>query len=253
MARKSANATKATPQAKAIERLSEGELAFARTFFELRKDRPPLPRVKVDETATGHSVGWEHNVPAMADIQFANLLHSDDLTFSRGIFLQLARCSNRMGDLDPGDVSFALAIMRAIAPRDPIEALLATQMAAVHIATITAANRLGKADMLPQSESASNALNKLARTFAAQLEALKRFRSTGEQSIKVQHVTVNEGGQAIVGNVKTGGRDDEKIGDQSHALEAAPIPSALDARSPAMLGEIEAVRSAVPIARDEGP
>ena len=42
-------------------------------------------------------------------------------------------------------------------------------------------------------------------TFAAQVEALKRYRSKGEQKVVVEHVTVNEGGQAIVGNVETGG------------------------------------------------
>jgi hypothetical protein len=34
-----------------------------------------------------------------------------------------------------------------------------------------------------------------------QIEALKRYRSTGEQKVTVEHVTVNEGGKAIVGNV----------------------------------------------------
>ena len=53
-------------------------------------------------------------------------------------------------------------------------------------------------------------LNKLGRTFAAQVEALKKYRSSGEQNIKVQHVTVNEGGQAIVGNVQAGGGGYEK-------------------------------------------
>jgi hypothetical protein len=41
--------------------------------------------------------------------------------------------------------------------------------------------------------------------FAAQIEALKRYRSRAEQTVRVEHVTVNEGGQAIVGNVSTGG------------------------------------------------
>ena len=41
--------------------------------------------------------------------------------------------------------------------------------------------------------------------FRGQVEALKKYRSAGEQTIKVQHVTVNEGGQAIVGNVSQGG------------------------------------------------
>ena len=40
-----------------------------------------------------------------------------------------------------------------------------------------------------------------ARTYATQMEALKRYRTGGEQKVTVHHVSVNEGGQAIVGNV----------------------------------------------------
>ena len=97
-----------------------------------------------------------------------------------------------------------IAVVRAIGPRDPAESLLACQMAAVHNATIMAARRLNQAEMLNQQDSASNMFNKLTRSYVAQLDALKRYRSTGEQSIRVQHVTVNEGGQAIVGNVSRG-------------------------------------------------
>jgi hypothetical protein len=52
---------------------------------------------------------------------------------------------------------------------------------------------------------------KLGRTFAAQVEALKRYRSRGDQTVRVEHVTVNEGGQAIVGNVahRGGGNGDD--------------------------------------------
>jgi glucose dehydrogenase len=44
-----------------------------------------------------------------------------------------------------------------------------------------------------------------ARTFAAQVEALKRYRTGGEQKVTVQHVTVSDNAQAIVGNVSAGG------------------------------------------------
>ena len=40
-----------------------------------------------------------------------------------------------------------------------------------------------------------------ALTYATQMEALKRYRTGGEQKVTVQHVSVSEGGQAIVGNV----------------------------------------------------
>lgn len=46
-----------------------------------------------------------------------------------------------------------------------------------------------------------NRANKLLRTFAAQMEALKKHRSTGEQHVTVEHVTVQNGGQAVVGAV----------------------------------------------------
>ena len=42
------------------------------------------------------------------------------------------------------------------------------------------------------------------------MEALKRYRTTGEQKVTVQHVTVNDGGQAVVGTVTTGGRGGEE-------------------------------------------
>jgi hypothetical protein len=44
-------------------------------------------------------------------------------------------------------------------------------------------------------------MNKLARTYMMQMDALKRYRSKGEQNVTVQNVTVSDGGQAIVGDV----------------------------------------------------
>ena len=78
-------------------------------------------------------------------------------------------------------------------------------MAAVHVATMTFAQRLSNVDNIAQQDSAERAFNKLARTFTTQIEALKRYRTGGEQKVTVKHVTVNEGGQAIVGNVTPGG------------------------------------------------
>lgn len=102
-----------------------------------------------------------------------------------------------------------LAQIAAVEPKDGIEAMLATQMAAVHRATLKVARTLRGSETIAQQDSASNALNKLARTFASQVDALKRHRSKGEQKVVVEHVTVNEGGQAIVGQV--GGRENGKI------------------------------------------
>src|SRR5262245_40276468 len=133
-----------------------------------------------------------------------------------------------------------LSVVQGISPKDETEALLAVQMAAIHSATIVAARRLTRTETIPQQDSASNMLNKLARTFAAQVEALKKYRSAGEQTIKVQHVTVNDGGQAIVGNVsqERGGR--AKNGGQPHGL------SATDECGAALLSHEQAIAEQMP-------
>src|SRR5580692_3344794 len=99
-----------------------------------------------------------------------------------------------------------LAMVRGIGPKDEIEAMMATQMAAVHMTTMTFARRLAHVDSILQQDSAERAFNKLARTFAVQVEALKRYRTGGEQKVTVQHVTVNEGGQAIESRVASCGK-----------------------------------------------
>jgi hypothetical protein len=67
-------------------------------------------------------------------------------------------------------------------------------MAAVHMASMTFARRLAHVETIQQQDSASNAFNKLTRTFAAQMSALKDYRSRGEQRMVVQHVNVADGG-----------------------------------------------------------
>jgi hypothetical protein len=53
-----------------------------------------------------------------------------------------------------------------------------------------------------QQDSAGRMLQKLGRTFLDQMKALERNRTGGDQTVTVQqHVSVSDGGQAIVGNV----------------------------------------------------
>jgi hypothetical protein len=138
-------------------------------------------------------------------------------------------------------------MVKGIRPRDDNEGMLAAQMTAVHIATMTAARRLANVETIDQQDSASNMFNKCARTFTAQVEALKKYRSTGEQSIKVQHVNVHDGGQAIVtSTMQTGGGGNGKRDDQPHESSAAA------ATGPALLGNIEAHAPAMPSASSSG-
>ena len=101
--------------------------------------------------------------------------------------------------------TFWFRLSKACKPRDQLEAMLAAQIGTVHILTMEFARRLSSADNIVQQDAAERALNKLAWTFTAQMECLKRYRSSGEQKIVVERVSVSDGGQAIVGNVTHGG------------------------------------------------
>ena len=94
---------------------------------------------------------------------------------------------------------FMPSVVRDIAPRDAIERMLAVQMAATHVAMMRAGRFLRGSDQLPQYQAHEAAFNRLARTYAAQMEALRKHRNGGKQTVVVQHVNVEDGGQAIVG------------------------------------------------------
>ena len=121
--------------------------------------------------------------------------------FLNGLIHQLANVGFRGGEIDESSLNFLLAVINGIKPNDQLEAMLAAQMAVIHMATMTFARRFDRVETIPQQDSAERALNKLARTYIGQMEALKRYRTSGEQKVTVQHVSVSEGGQAIVGNV----------------------------------------------------
>ena len=167
----------------------------------------PAPRMKVtqgqDET---QNIAPDHPDQVTAVRLLLEATGTKDFDFLNGLVGQLATASASGPKVQEGALNFMLAVVKGIGPRDQTEAMLAAQMAATHQATMTFAHRLARAQNIPQQDSAERAFNKLARTFAAQIEALKRYRSAGEQTVRVEQVTVNEGGQAIVGNVAHGGR-----------------------------------------------
>jgi hypothetical protein len=100
----------------------------------------------------------------------------------------------------------AVTGMQAFRPVDEIEGMLAAQAMAAHHASIECSRRA----MIPdQPFEAAQGLRKAAanasRTFIELLAALDRRRGKGgQQVVRVEHVHVHRGGQAIVGNVKAG-------------------------------------------------
>ena len=100
-----------------------------------------------------------------------------------------------------------LTAMKAIAPRNEIEGMLAAQMVAVHFAAMDCYRRAAIPNQTFEGrDMALRHGEKLSRVYNEQMEALRRLRGKGQQKVTVRHVHVHEGGQAIVGNVASGGR-----------------------------------------------
>lgn len=219
---------------------------------ERLKSQRPAVKFKVEKSETTVAVSHAHASEPVGLALMMDALGTGSQMFADAIVVQVANAAAKGGELQAQDLNRHFAIVQVIGPRDEVEALLAVQMAAVHCASMEVARHLINSQTLTQRDSSSNALTKLTRTFAAQVETLKRYRSTGEQSIRVQHVTVNEGGQAIVGNVRTGGGDTLKIEGQPHELGTTAPTSPPDARGTPMLGNLETLGLPMPGAGDEG-
>jgi hypothetical protein len=156
---------------------------------------PAAPRIKVID---GKTVMPDHPDERLACKLLMEALGTASADFTVGLLSQLA-CAGRQ--IDEVALNFMLSVVQGVKPKDQLETMLAAQMAAIHMATMTFARRLAHVETIQQQDSAERALNKLARTYAMQMEAFKRYRTGGEQKVTVQHVSVSEGGQAIVGNV----------------------------------------------------
>lgn len=111
------------------------------------------------------------------------------------------------------------AAMHSMKPQDEIEAMLISQMLATHFASMRMLRQTKNADTIPQQDSNGNLAIKLMRTYTTQMETLQKYRGKGQQKMTVEHVHVNAGGQAIIGNVEhKGGGVAKKSEEQPHAV-----------------------------------
>jgi len=167
---------------------------------KLNAERKPEFKVRVSAKA----VSPDHPDLETGTALWMDALGTTDVAVLEALMGQLANLTMTDGKLNEDQLNQTLALIRGIDPQDPVEAMLAAQMAAIHTATLTYARRAAIADTFMEGELSEKAFNRLSRTFIAQVDALKKYRTGGEQKMTVEHVHVHEGGQAIVGNVQGG-------------------------------------------------
>jgi hypothetical protein len=129
---------------------------------------------------------------------------------------------------DTADMHFTLGVIEGKKPTDELEMMQLTQMSAIHSALMKASGDLARAETVFEREYLTRAVNQLARTYTAQLEAFNRYRGGTEQKVTVQNVSVADGGQAIVGPVT------QAAPATVHQMPAKAAPALTDDRKPAM-------------------
>ncbi len=121
-------------------------------------------------------------------------------TMPQGLLLQVAGTFRTPVTLDK-----VRAAVAALEPRDELEAMLIVQMIGCTNMAMRWMDRAMKVrhdvDFMQQY---TNIAVKLMRTYAIQVETLKKHRDGWGQKMVVEHVTVESGGQAAFGSISHG-------------------------------------------------
>ena len=123
--------------------------------------------------------------------------------FVNASLLQLqAAARSPFGNISEMHINAALAMIEAAAPKDEIEGALAVQIACTHTAAMAILAKLDSGFGTERRIAAfGSAAARLMKTFTLQIETLRRLRNGGQQFVRVEHVHVNDGGRAVIGNV----------------------------------------------------
>ena len=144
------------------------------------------------------------------------------------------------------EINAALAAIDGTRPENETAAMLASQMVVTHRLAMDMMGRTKCAEFIDHLHAYGALATKLLRTFTMQTEALAKLKRGGEQTVRVEHVHVYPGGQAIVGAVSTqraeGGVADERGRQADGATDARALAFAPGA---AMFGP-DAGRDALP-------
>lgn len=147
-------------------------------------------------------------------IEISQLLWHDQDSTKKDVNIRIAR---------------ALELFESLEPADGAEGMIATQMVGTHFAALECLRRATLPNQTFEGrDMALKHAEKLMALYAKQLATLDKHRGKGQQKVTVEHVHVEAGGQAIVGNVEAGQRGKKPLrsvsGTEADAIEHLPDP-----------------------------
>lgn len=132
-----------------------------------------------------------------------NIIGTNDLKLAEEILKQSVKSLGISGEL-------AAKYFEELNPENPMEGMLVAQMTAAHCHCMRMFADARKTHS-PDIEAATLKIAvKLMKAFGTSMRTLEKTRRKGEQNVKVEHVHIHQGAQAIVGNVTQGGNKNDK-------------------------------------------
>lgn len=133
------------------------------------------------------------------------LMGTTDEALNKELLRKTALASLPKKDRNEEGVRVLQAFILGMQPENPIEAMVHSQLYALHSHAMEMMADAQKSISVDIREQYLKMANKLVKTFNNSLEALNKYKCRGLQTIRVENVNVNDGGQAIVsGTVQKG-------------------------------------------------
>ncbi len=178
---------------------------------KIREDPVEKNPYKVKKTSTPNVGVSTAETKEEQDLQYHSTFGITDRACAQTLLSQVTTANPELTATNGiGLANKSCVLLAEIGPRTGLEGMLAVQMVAVHNLAMRMLGRAAHAESKDAAHAAINSATKLNRTFIAQMEALNKHRGNYLQKIVVEHVTVNEGGKAIVGSIQQGNRDEKK-------------------------------------------
>jgi hypothetical protein len=197
----------------------------AADFVHTVEAQVPEPQPAPPQPSVGARTSSETSKGAEDYSAFVGSLGTKNPEFVDGLVAQLLGVSARDGgELYTRELTFALTVIKGSQPKDEFDAMLVAQMAVVHGAVMRLSGEVAHAEYQLNRDSAIRAVNQLARTFCAQLDALSRYRTKAE-NISVQNVAIAQAGGGAISETRSPAFNSKADSGIARAILGRPGPA----------------------------
>lgn len=162
----------------------------------------------VDGTFTCSVIAEKKDMKILAKSTGSKSFYAAETMITKGVYAVTGDC-NDLESLKQKSDDY-LALIAELNPKTAYEGLLISQMAIVHQKALECFRWAdANTNQSKVYERIQNQGIKLMKLFNQQIATLDKHRLKGNQKMVVEHVHVHDGGQAIVGEVHQGGKDEK--------------------------------------------